>query len=261
MHRPTTRLAGPCWFIVLCLCISSGTGAADPPSLRLADVPIDYRSLETQASATYDIALNVGTVGVRGELSFTASTTMTTTVARDHVMMEDEWEIMGRDIALRMKCDRAPLLRLRESTLTISRKDESVTASLAVSDEQCVIDVNGEKSEIPYPGGTLMQAAAFRLVPLLPRGRGVTYTFDHYTESVEIKVQEPDDGKTFSIECHGPEAVSLGSQNIGCTKYVLNVPRPIEFFVDGQSRIRMVVADGGETVMVRRENGLAGAGR
>lgn len=217
--------------------------------LQLDSVSIDYRAL---AHGPVEYAVRMTAQGTQSSATASSRLVLKTTVEGDRVVLDDEWTIMSRGFGVRQECGKSATLPLRRGTWSITRRGATLTTDLVVQNGTAHVRSGGREQEIPYPAGTVNQAALFRIIPQLPRDPGVSYVFDAYSEAIQIDARSADRGSPFHVNCVGDETIDIGGRQVACTKYTLFERRAVDYYVDRSGVLRRIVADGGQTVIDRR---------
>jgi hypothetical protein len=233
------------------------TVAAEEPTIRVAPEAKKLSNVEIEIADLAELGTEVFNIAARaksssGKLTFSSKLTLRTRVKEDHVAFVDTWKIMGRTCQLNMTCETDTILSLRECELDMEARGRTASGKITVANDVATGQVGGRQVTFNYPAGTVNLAAILRLVTVLPDDAGVSYTFPSYSEAIEIRAQQSLPGQTFSITCNGPEKIETENGVTECTKFTLDVRKPIELYVDEDSRLQKVVADAGDTIMIRQ---------
>lgn len=251
-------MIGTTCVVLLCSTVASAGVAGEeseatpsPAIERLADVAINAVALDLAGTERYGIRMHASSGNGTGEITFKSHLTVRTRRAGGQIKLEDTWEIMGRRFDLAQHCWADANLTLQRCDFAAQRRDARQTAVMQVEGEQAIVTIGERRLEMRYPSGTVTQAALIRLIPLLPRTAGVAYTFPAYLEALDMRVKTPAEGEDYRIVCQGEEAIELEGVQTTCTRFSVITDRSVDFYVDGRSTLRKIVADSGDTEIVR----------
>ena len=71
-----------------------------------------------------------------------------------------------------------------------------------------------------FPARTVSMISLFRVMPQMPRKKGVRYEFDSFFP-ISGSVEKPADGKRFAIVYVGQEDIKIGDETLNCQCYDL----------------------------------------
>ena len=227
------------------LCVTAGANAATG---QLNEFQLNTDKLACQGTQRYGIMMHGRSPG-NGALTFKSQVTMTTYFEDGRFVLADKWEIMGSTYDFEMHCRPNATLSLERGFIEIQRHNKVSSSTMEVSDELATFQGDANV-EMAYPHGTVSQAALFRIIPQLPRQSGSEFTFNGYTDAIEMRVQTPSDGDAFKVVCKGEVMVDIDGESVTCTQFTVHTDKDVDFFVDRNAQIRKVVADAGDTVMI-----------
>ncbi|MHC5005688.1 MAG: hypothetical protein ACYTJ0_21535 [Planctomycetota bacterium] len=218
---------------------------------RLADLALRPDTLGSPAVERFGIRMRARSGSGAGTMTVRSRLTLRTRREGNEVVFDDTWEIMGRTFDVSLHCRRDALLSLQRCDLSVQRGDDRQSAAMQVEGRKAIVTAGGRRFEMHYPAGTVTQGALLRLVPQLPREPGAAWTFPAYVESLDMQVRTPAGDDPYRIVCRGRERIKIDGTTLACTRFTVMTDREVDFFVDDASRLRRIVADDGDTWLVR----------
>lgn len=217
----------------------------------LARVDLDVGAMAHTVPQVYGMGMRAVSPDGQGAITMKAKVVLVTEVTEREIVFRDRYDIMGREFRMTSHCEKTPVLDLKSASMKIRKGDEpAMTASLIVADGEAKVIAGEHEATVPFPPGTVVQGALFRIVPRLPRTAGASYTFGSYSDSLEIRARFPPEGKLFRIDCKGTETIDAGGRDATCTRYDVLHGRTTRFFVDVDGQIARVEADNGQTILI-----------
>ena len=94
----------------------------------------------------------------------------------------------------------------------------------------------GEKTmKMPFPKDILSQSALYRILPLLPRTKGVTVDVPAFTEVPEFR--PPRKEQPYTITCLGKESLDVAGNPVEATKFEIRGGRKMDAWVSVDGRL------------------------
>ncbi len=151
-----------------------------------------------------------------GQKQEDGSLTLETKLTRDGVILKDKFfiEIKGKEVSMDMTqtCRRDQCLSPTRIECVGKGDDEFQTFKATFKDGKATI--RGERDKVmEIPEGTVTFFAFFRIVTLLPRQEGATYSFDSSLEASEMNLKAG-----FRVHVIGKEAISYQGASVKCWK-------------------------------------------
>lgn len=230
--------------LLLLVLVPLGAIAADEVrETALADLDLDLSRLPL-GERHYGISMSARASSggkTSGTISFSGSMTLANRVSDDEVLIETRVEIMGRRFVTLFRFGSDSLLRPIDGRLESSMFPP---AEIRFGAGEALVTGAGQERRIDIPGDMLIDVAAYRIVPMLPREPGVRYVFESFLESMELRVQRPQGGEAFYIAYQGIEPPDSQGGLAGAHRFVLQTRQPTELFVDPHSGELLAIRDG-----------------
>jgi hypothetical protein len=251
--------------LALALALITATLAHAQPATQPAaegtpilDLKLNTDSLKSWGTRKYDYLRRRGDEPATklGEI------TLKTSLDDKAVTFEDlmTLDVRGKTIRWESKAVSEKKSPLR--TISIDSKgegdDEMKTFALRVEGEKAKVEMAAQdgqpaaKREIDLPADTVTFMGLMRLVTLLPRDAGKTYTTGHMFEENELHMK----AGAFRFHCLGPHEMTIAGKPVTCTLLqVFDGQRDdpfIEAYVDNDGVLQRLVLDRTKTLELQR---------
>jgi len=211
-----------------------------PRAIKLSSLMLDLGRLESgEQRYTYRAQSPASNEqAVKGTVVFAME------VKNDTVILRDTMELTVRgnrwSLDLVHHCRKNNYLSPAKIESTGQGDDEVATFVAVIEDGKATVRVGGQERIIDIPADTVTFSAFVRLLPLLPREKGIRISFPHWLESSELNLKQD-----FVTECLGEEAITRGDQELPCTKYRLTSGQimPTEAWVDSRGILQRLLID------------------
>lgn len=196
--------------------------AEDSQSYRLDYVPLDNYKLEKWGTRSYmmygfptrkrgyqDVVVNTRERVEIGKIMFQ------TIVKPEQVIFNDTWADPAQEegwAQVTIECKRDNLLTMQHLTYQQGTK----VSYCDVTNGKYELDQFRRRRAGDWPEGTLTEASLLRILTMLPRAEGISYSIDHYSLTPDLL---PFSTKGDAIVCHGTETLKIDRVNMECTKY------------------------------------------
>jgi len=206
----------------------------------LGDVVLDLNRLKTLGEQRYNFQASKpsgNTIAITGTFTFA------TEVQRDKVVLRDKIELTHQEMKLSLTlvhhCKKNNYLT-PERIESKGAGGEFSTFVATIVNGKAAVKINGRENTIEVPPDTVSYSALVRLLPLLPREKGLRISFPHWLESSELHLK-----KDFVIECLGEEQITRGTQKWRCTKYRLTSSQimPMDAWIDSDNILQRLLID------------------
>ena len=172
----------------------------------------DWEALSSWGTKRYKFTR----VSPQGQKVETGSLTFETKLTRDGVILKDKFfiEIKGKEVSMDMTqtCRRDQYLSPTRIECVGKGDDEFQTFKATFKGGKATI--RGERDKVmEIPEGTVTFFAFFRIVTLLPRQEGATYSFDSSLEASEMNLKAG-----YRVHVIGKETISYQGASIKCWK-------------------------------------------
>jgi len=226
-----------------------GGCSGKPKKKPLGELPIDIAAFAQKETRHYALGLNADPKTWDWKSKSNLLYSKSTEILPGSVEIFDTVAVGPKIYNMRLTCKKSPFLEVIRSHVTEEQGGK-------ILDESRVEVKNGQlhqtflrapASVIEYPDNIVSQAGLMRIVEVLPREKGVLYTFPGYFDPQEPK---PETGDGIGLECMGEAEVKVADRKVNCTLYVLRgVRRESRFYVDAEGVLQFVEMDGGYTRM------------
>lgn len=242
-----------------CLVCFVVCGASQP---EVADAPADNHAVAEATpieSLTLDFGklpkearYKIGRIGPNNSVIDVRGTIVSTTNVQDSVVrMEDVFTSESGDVtgSLKETCAKDSLLTLQKAEGDAPGDDDSEDFTVVVEEGKAKHQTkSGASSETPFAKGSITRSAFTRIVGLLPRDKGKSYSFAHLLRPDKYKAG---DGP-YVVTCMGEEPLDRGAGDVTCTKFELRSEKnknrgPIVVFLVGtDGLLQRMIYDGRE---------------
>ncbi len=242
--------------IVVAMVLSVGCSSGSTPThMPLSALELDFGKLDGLGPQSYGMEMTgkmkLGSSDEpTGTTSFFSTLIIDTSIDDDQIVMDTTLDLMGHQGKVQIRSKKNALLSPIQAQMASSSKSADASVTIKFADGKAVISRKGKQREIDFPPGTLTAEAIYRIVPLLPRKQGISYTFDAFTSftgDYEL-IDKPDAGRPFFLTYQGVEPASSDNGQAGRHKYLMSayasyhskgkrveIDRSMEFYVDDQS--------------------------
>jgi hypothetical protein len=200
------------------LCTSLQAQEIAPPDEEWSSLKIKLSALKTWGTKQYTysarepggkVAKIIGTIA------------LSTEVTEDAVLLRDSFQITyrGENLSLEMAhtCRKDNFLSPTRIESKGEGSDEVATFVATVTKGKATVhSQDGGNTTREIPEGTITTAAMMRLVTLVPRTPGKTYSYEHSLESEELNLK-----KKYRLSVLQPEAITIGDSQVECSKFKL----------------------------------------
>jgi hypothetical protein len=195
---------------------------AEDAAQPLASVSVDVYQLKHWGERKFDIYLAKirktrveDTAITERELEYMGTHNYSTQVNDDGVVLRQYWvepSLKRGGAIVTYHCRKDALLTLARMEVFRDTK----TTLVDVTDNAFELDFMGKTRSGVFPADTVTDASLLRLVTLLPRTPGKSYTVGHRTNTPEINILG---GEQNTVHCLGTETVVIREREMECTKF------------------------------------------
>lgn len=179
------------------------------------------------------------------EVSLSGKVTLTTELKEDAVVLRDSFQVTykGEKISLDMvhTCRKDAFLSPTRIESEGKGDGEAVTFAATVADGRAEVRrADGRVTTREVPHGTITMAAMMRLVTLVPRTPGKSYSYDYSLESDEMNLK-----KGYRLSVLEPEEITIGDRKVKCSKLELTGGgiRPAYYWVSEDGVLQRILLD------------------
>ena len=139
-------------------------------------------------------------------------------------------------------CKKNVFLSPRVTIVKGGQKNNIVEMKLIYDNGQVVYERDGQKKATKdFPEDTVIFMHLFRIVPQLPKDKGVKYTFEDFNRFMDGRAVKAQEGKRFGIVYMGPEPVEIEKVKYKLLRFDLVGDKYMcRFFVDDKRQVRFV---------------------
>jgi len=216
----------------------------------LADVKLNYKKL-TGEKHVYGMKMLMNKDGkgkaigdalaeaILNEM-FKAKMSMSAKAGKDNVQMDYTLDMGSRKMEFSCLLEKSTLLCPISMKAKMFKKGElKQSDEIQFADGKMLTKMGEKQIEKEFAKNTVMLNSLFYIIPQLPNKKGVSYVFDNFSESMELRSQKPKDGGKFRIDCMGKHTINIGGKDVKCVKYsVKGVRRPMDFLVDEKGLVQ-----------------------
>lgn len=179
------------------------------------------------------------------ETNVLGTVSLSTTLRDDAVILEDNFQITyeGEKLSLQMihTCKKDNFLTPTRIESKGEGSDEFSTFVATVANGKATVRAqDGHQSVRDFPKGTITTAAMMRLVTLVPRMPGKTYSYEYSLESGEMNLKEK-----CRLEVLPPETITSGDRQVQCAKFKLTGGgiNPVYYWVTEEGLLQRLMMD------------------
>lgn len=207
--------------IVLLLALVSAVGQAEDTASQEADwasQDITLPALKTWATKHYTYSAREPGGKATNILG---TVTLSTELTDDAVILKDKYQMTyrGERVSLEIihTCGKDNFLSPTRIESKGEGSDEVATFVATVAKGKAMVRArDGRQSVRDLPDGTITMAAMMRLVTLVSRTPGKTYSYEYSLESEEMNLK-----KKYRLEVLPPETITIGDRQVQCSKFKL----------------------------------------
>ena len=236
------------YWLSLCLVLFASAVIAETnevKSIPLSTVKLDHSRLNSWGVRLYKDSAITRTEDGGSQMQFRSTQTMGTEVSSNAVKLIDKFVYGIRDFEYDLHCRPDAFLGLTFLKFRITEGGQVASEGIMrVQGATGALRVGGKVSSVPYPGGTVIEAALRRLVVCLPRTPGALYHFDSYSPTLDIHPVEADPDKLYTIHCRGKYKIrTSGDAVMTCTKYEVEIGERItSYYVNEDDVLQRVLS-------------------
>jgi len=242
-------------FLILVLLILAGLVffIADAGDKEFKDVRINYKKLACKRLeygiymiSSEDREKDFGQLLGEEIINKVASMSIAleTKVEGGHVVVDYGMWFFGGVTEFSSVCQKNVFLSPKSMTVKTSSGDGEKVRTVAFKDGMMEYERDGKQIEQEYPYDSVNIINLLRVIPQMPRKKGVRYEFDNMFNMGGGKEEKPPEGKRFAIVYSGKEDVEIGGNKVKCRRYdLVDVEKPISFYVDSKGFVQCVKAE------------------
>ena len=228
-------------FLIAALLIFAGFifSVTDASDREFKDVRINYNKLACERLeygiymiSSEDREKDFGQLLGEGIINKVASMSIAleTRVEGRHVVVDCGMWFFGGFTEFTSFCKKNIFLSPESMTVKTSNSDGEKVRTVTFKDGMMEYELDGKKVEQEYPYDSVNMISLFRVMPQMPRKKGVRYEFDNMFNMSGGEEEEPAEGKRFAIVYWGKEDVEIGGNEVKCRRYdLVDAKQPSSF--------------------------------
>ncbi len=226
---------------MLILAVTSVAVAQERDTIGLGDLMLNWDRLKMRGEQHYTYrAKSPGGIADAGS----GKVVFATDVKDKELVLKDKMELTYRGKKLSLDlihyCQRDNYLSPSKILSKGEGDDEVATFVAVIEGGKAKVEFDGRERIIEIPDDTVSFSALVRILPLLPRDKGLRIEFPHWLESSELNLKDD-----FMIECLGQDALTRDDQELVCTKFRLTGMgiMPMDAWVDSDGVLQRMLID------------------
>lgn len=217
----------------------------------LKDVKLDFTKvasdrltyaiyMQSKNDAEKDLGYAIGEVIMNAMAQMTVE--LKVDVKTNEVVINQKFSMFGGYAEYSSVCKKNVFLSPRVAMLKTEQKNKINERKAVYENGQVTYGQDGQKREpIDFPEDTVIFMHLFRIIPQLPKDRGVIYTFENYNRFGSGKVLVAEEGNQFGIVYKGPQQIEIEGQKLELDRYDLVGDKYMcQLFINNKGQVNFV---------------------
>jgi ankyrin repeat protein len=236
-------------FLMLAIFAFAGEGLAK----ELKDVRINYNKLKCQRLyygiymvPSPDRKKNLGQLLVAKMVLKAASLSLELEVKVEpkHVAVDYGIGMFGKINDFSLVCTKNIFLTPESAKVKERGDADEKIREVVFEDGMMKYEKNGKKIEEKFPKDSVSTINLFRVIPQLPKKKGVRYEFDNMFNLSGGDIEKPAEGKRFAIVYAGKETIELDGTKVKYDRYdLVDVSQPSSFYANRKGLVQCVKSE------------------